>query len=146
MKKIKKFYLFNESSSEDEKVKKAYKDMLINITESLFGMGGLRIKLSFMLKDENDLQRKTKLQECLNYLKKIEPSFKNGDFTIHFKHFYKNVEPYVKLIYETLKYVMSVINFFNIQGLENINNAYKEYVNLANTSLGWQNRLPSYLK
>lgn len=143
---IKDFELFKEASSDDEYVKKAYKDMLFNLYEALFGMGGLRLKLSFLIKNENDLQRKNKMQECLDYLKKIEPSFKNADFTIHFKHFYKNVDAYVKFIYESLKYLIPIIKFFNIQGLENIDKFYKEYVNLANSSLGWQNRLPNYLR
>lgn len=145
MSHIKTFELFNESVTDDEKVKLAYKDMLLNFNSDLFGLSGLRLKISFMLKNEKDTDRLNKLKECLEYLVKIQPSLKDGDFTLHFKQFYSNVDSYVKTIYQTLKYVMPIIKFFNIQGMENVDKDYKNYVNLANTSLGWQNRLPKFL-
>jgi len=136
-------YLINNN---DDKVRTSYKNMLSDINQSLFGLSGLRVKLAFMLKSESNPDRLKKLKECLDYIIKIQESFKNSDFTLNFKQYYKNVDSYVKLIYQTLKYVMPIIKFFNIQGLENIDKSYREYVNLINSSHAWQTRLPDYLK
>ena len=140
------FKLYEYLTDADENTKTSYKNMLIDINESLFGFSGLRVKLAFMLKTEKNPDRLKKLKECLDYIIKIQESFKNSDFTLNFKQYYKNVDQYVKIIYQTLKYVVPIIKFFNIQGLENIEKHYREYVNLANSSSGWQNRLPNYLK
>ena len=140
------FKLYEYLTDADEKTKTSYKNMLIDINESLFGFSGLRVKLAFMLKTEKNPDRLKKLKECLDYIIKIQESFKNSDFTLNFKQYYKNLDQYVNIIYQTLKYVVHIIKFFNIQGLENIEKHYREYVNLANSSSGWQNRLPNYLK
>ena len=148
--KIKEFNTFiNESVDDDSKARKSFDDMVFDFSTHIWSFVGLGAKLAIKKYEEKDPEKLKKIDEVLQFLKRIEPGFKEGkDFIsarYQYKRLYSNVEKYVSDIYKTLNYLIPTIKYLDIKGCENIAEKYKEYVKNATLTPDWFKRLPAYL-
>jgi hypothetical protein len=117
--------------------KVAYKKMLLDFQQLLFGLGGIQIKLAFEKKE--DLTNKDKFQEIYDFLQtKVKPSFQK-DLILDYKWYYSHAKEFTHVVYTTLKYLKG--NFSNLnmkkdmkesilKGIEDVSLEYSKFISL----------------